>query len=290
MKTKFILVILSSFLFTFCSKDKDMEPQSQTEQISKIETSYKDGDVKIETVYQEGCNKIETTLSPELLAEYIANNEASISKQTSHLKSGTNLFGVFNYSYACGTYPTLIIKMDSEDNNCSTSISGDCGFSRISNNTAKDVYLQFCVVSGDYLFNNKQDSYSVLSLGSSTPTNGFYRLLDNEDGSNNNITTLNGSAISSYGLCTFGVNTGLYFYSYMASSTATTWDWPVIPNLQEYGVLGTNSRTSYKGWIYSDDEDNNNANRYISYGNFNSAGMIEGGANTKFYISSIILR
>jgi len=181
--------------------------------------------------------------------------------------------------------------MDSEDSNCATSISGDCGFSHISNNTAKDVYLQFCVVSGDYLFNNKQDSYSVLSLGSGIPTNGFMRFEDNQDGSNSNLTTLNGSAIPSYGLCGFGGNTTLYFYSYMASSSALTWDFPVIPNLQEYGVLGTNSRTTHKGWIYSDDEDNN-ANGYTAYGNFDQAGMIDAylNKNTKFYISSTILR
>jgi len=114
------------------------------------------------------------------------------------------------------------------------------------------------------------------------------RYMDNEDNNNHNQTYYNGQLISGlFGLCHFSSNTRLHFYYYKKQSSATS-----FPYLgMSYGTLGRYG--SNQGWIYSDDEDNSNANSAYYYSSYyanptstgNVANIMDVGSNTKFYIS-----
>ncbi|MHB9143592.1 MAG: hypothetical protein ACYC25_17145 [Paludibacter sp.] len=84
------------------------------------------------------------------------------------------------------------------------------------------------------------------------------RVLDNEDSSNQNKVTIDGTVVSGYyGGCRFYYDTQLAFYYYVADPSKG-YSLPSFSGISQYMVFGT--ATYRLNSIYSDDEDNNNAN------------------------------
>ena len=179
-------------------------------------------------------------------------------------KSTKSLIGsrvvVKDIGQSCGSYDVLDIHMDSEDHHTANSKAGWIGDNIVNGN----ITLRFCLVPKNLFSASKYYQYAVLSLDYGWE-NMIERYFDNEDDNNDNWIKLNGTRLSSSevqnelgnGISQTG-NTRLCFYVYNQniSSGATS-----FPNLGiHYGVLGYFG-TGSKGWIYSDDEDSNNANK-----------------------------
>lgn len=146
--------------------------------------------------------------------------------------------------------------MDCEDRRPASKQSGWVGSSSVNSN--KNVFLKFCVVSNAYFEHTNKD-FAVLSLTTNLPwgVSRIARYFDNEDNNNTNHyhTKYDGQPYKDwFGYCWIGDrNTRLSFYYYPQSS------YRPFPSLGiSYGVLGRFG--SNQGYIYSDDEDNNNAN------------------------------
>lgn len=295
---KATLVLALLFLYS-CEKDQnDSNNNMLTEEISKVETRYQEGDIKIENTLDPNFQKIETSAVESYKKKIIQALEDSYSKQTTYLKSAGNKVGVIK-SGTCGSYQELMVFMDCEDgsNNISSVNEwvGDCG--RDSNG---NITLRFCVVNGAY-FERTNSNYAVLNLtGLSSWPYGMgyiYRYFDNEDNNNANSFTLDGTPLWNYwfGRCYLGSNIGLGFYHYIANSSS-----PTYPNLGfSYGVFGQFGNS--KGSIITDDEDNKNANscQVASYdyanlrlGNLynrttNIPDILNVGANTTLFVCKI---
>jgi len=281
------LCILAVIFIVGCKKD-DLKQENQQEvnvtaTIQKIETTYTEGCNKVEA-YNPNYVKIETQASEETKHEIQQKLEQSYSK-TVVLKNGGNRVGVFK-SGSCAGYQTLEVYMDCEDDNGQSSSSGWKGDCYVANN----VTLEFCIVDGAY-FDVTGADYAILNLSSSTnwgSAHGIRRYFDNEDNGNANHTLINGQSFSGYyGFNSFGNNTCLQFYYYKKYGTALN-----FPNLGiSYGTLGRYG--SNQGWIFSDDEDNGNANwayyyetslsNPVSTGNIPN--IMDVGSNTRLYIS-----
>jgi hypothetical protein len=285
-----IFGVLFSIFYTSCKKE-NFTPENQqegniTENIQKIENSFKAGNVKVETMYVDGCDKVEYEASETIKSE-IQKKLAQSYTKTAVLKNGGHRVGVFK-SGSCGSYATLVVYMDSEDKNCASNHSGWHGESGLRDQG--NISLSFCVVDATY-FGKTGADYALLNLSSSNSwgvANGIMRYIDNEDDKNRNQTLFNGANISGWmGTSWFGNNTRLQFYYYKQYGSVRN-----FPNLGiSYGTLGRYG--SYQGSIYSDDEDKNNANSAYYYDNYYSDAIVTGnipnimdvGRNTRFYIS-----
>ncbi|HAF27772.1 MAG TPA: hypothetical protein DCG75_01880 [Bacteroidales bacterium] len=283
--------ILALLFFSSCEK-KDIVPESQEENnitaaIEKIETVYTEGCEKIE-VFDPNYVKVETDAPDELKRSILETIEKTYTK-TEVLKNNGNRVGVFRNG-SCGVHSYLEIYMDSEDDGCTSNQSGWVGSSYIHWNHNKNISLLFCVVDGAYFTRTNVD-YAILNLSSSTnwgDAEGLMRYIDNEDDSNDNQTYLDGQSISGwFGLSYFSSNTRLHFYYYKQTTTTNSFPYLGI----SYGTLGRYG--SYQGWIYSDDEDKNNANSAYYYSSYyanpiptgNVPNIMDVGGNTKLYIS-----
>ena len=313
MKTKqFVLVLLITLFIYSCEKEEvTIEEINLTEEIAKIETSYKEGDVKIED--SSNLNgKVETVASEEYMEELLRVVEKSFSKQKTYLKSGSTYYtkGVFKNT-TCGNYKELEIFMDCEDSGASSFKSGSVGASYVTSGT-KNVGFRVCVVD-DVLFGPYTNggtityNYGVLNLGVQEP--GVSRLVrgfDNEDSGNANYAIFDGSYYSgTMGDCHIGSgnpNTQLSFSYY--DTYFDNWDnlpYPYtstsMPNIGfSYYVLAD----WHTGYIYTDDEDRRNANYcyfeeawsfpepaptpiYYTSGSFD--GVLDVGSNTNIHFS-----
>lgn len=293
----FVLFIYS------CSKEENDTPTTLiSNEIEKVVTIYKEGDVKIEVSAQPGIPKIETQASEGYKDKIRKMLEESYSKQTTYLKSGGNLVGVIK-SGSCGPYAVLKWFMDCEDSSQESSIGGTL-FSDFSVNTAGNITMQFCAVNGAY-FERSSSNYAVLNLigNGSWPydVDRIYATLDNEDNHNANSgsygTTTWAKGTTHYlGDCRFYYDTSLSFYYYRSTTTNPK----PMPNLSiTYGVFGNIG--SVKSRIYSDDEDNNNGNDlwYAKYNTTNFkldllervagvSDVINQSGNTELFISKVV--
>ncbi|MEI6049617.1 MAG: hypothetical protein WCS03_12010 [Bacteroidota bacterium] len=120
MKKKLQILFSSLVLFLLllvgCNKDSELHDsyyaELQSDELLKIETIYKEGDVKIEGV--NAIKTLETDASQAYKDKVNAELEASYSKQVSYVKNGGNLVAVFEYA-SCGSYSRIHINMDAED-------------------------------------------------------------------------------------------------------------------------------------------------------------------------------
>ncbi len=263
----FSLVFLLS-----CEKDgNDPTNNSLSNEIKKIETTYKEGAIKLENKITSGIQKVETTADEKYRESIRRELEKSFSKQTTYLKSGSGWVGVLKNG-SCGSYQELNIFMDCEDGNWNTSGSGWIGNNSIDTNG--NVNLVFCVVS-QYNFTRCHFDYAVLDIsGNPLPSgvNGFTRYIDNEDSNNKNKVTLNGTTISgAYGNNYFNANTTLAFQFYPNNGTIETDCFQYGLGyagiyLHDFGLLAKPQSYTYPsnilnyGSITSDDEDSGNAN------------------------------
>lgn len=292
----FVLIFLMG-----CSEMVDVrvsEPNSITDMIEKVETSYYKGASKNELVpiYKE-----ETEMAPSELIERSRAIDDAISKSIAKLKTrysaSINLFsgydvGVVPTDGVCPAFiptETVWFFMDCQDG--SPSITGwDTAYPlyrptgwQVDQN--KNVKLTFCRVDGR-LFRTTGSTYAnfaVLRLGANVPASGpgftvstIQRDFDNED---NNNTNNRGGDIAPNGS---NSNTSLLFYRFQGTTGG-------FPNLGfSYGVLGGGEipQPAYTGRLTTDDEDRRNANRLLLNGASVSSvpGIIGGGSNTSLWV------
>jgi hypothetical protein len=188
----------------------------------------------------------------------------------------TQLAGVFDVGiipergYGCPAGSDEIrIRMDDEDSGNANRQSGWIGKTRSDGQTANTLFV-FCRVNGDLLrplsgasnASDMADDYAVLKLGTTCPAGAqeFWRYFDNEDSGNGNYTVgvIAPNTSNQYG-------TRLYFclFRYAPVGVSTM---EGFPNLGlPYGVFAPAdfSRGISRGYVRTDDEDNN-ANRYYA--------------------------
>ena len=293
-----LLAIAFVFVFTSCEQEpEEMEQlQTLTQEIEKIETLYKEGDIKIENDLSE--EKIETVASPELMEKLERELLKSYTKQTTYSKtSAFGYVGVFRDG-TCGSYEELYVKMDCEDRRTNSYEGGYTGDSGVVDGRHENVVFRFCFVPNG--FKRTTYDFAVLNVSSTVPS-GISRIrrhFDNEDNSNGNILMRNN--VRKYGFYQMGSNyfyknTILSFLYYPRISTTNTPSSVGFP----YGVLGRFGNA--QGYIRSDDEDSRNANwcKLWKYNDTNNGydsekeirsnipNIMDVGSNTKLYISRI---
>lgn len=296
MKKKLKILVFALIMFSVvplgCKKVNQSNLNDEallSDEIQKIETIYKQGDIKYEG-FVEGGN-IETNASQAYKDKIKMELEKSYSKQVSYLKNGGNLVAVFKDG-TCGNYAELWVSMDAEDSSPASYYQGYTGDSYVST-PYYNVLLDFCVVDNAY-FERTDVDYAILTLTTALPVgvSRICRYLDNEDTGNGNLTTYDGSTFSGwFGDCWFGGNTRLSFFYYPSSSYQS------LPSLGiDYGVLGHFGEDGTdNGFIYIDDENTRNADwcyRNLWNGSGwtsgyigNTTNIMDVGSNTKFYIS-----
>lgn len=251
-----LFALILSWALSSCSKEDLKVQNSQTEELAQIESTYNEYNIKGKFEGSDDKPKIESCASQKLAEKIKSELELSISKQVSYAKSGGNLVGVFKAG-SCGSYLELAFNMDCEDHNPATKKSGWVGLSEVT--SYKNVILRFCVVPNQYFVSTNVD-YAILMLTSSLP-NGVSRIIrwfDNENSPNGNWATYDGVPFTGNfpgdpsSMCSSTEDTRLDFY-YYPHTTYNSFPSIAIP----YGVLGRFG--SNQGYIYSDDEDDSNA-------------------------------
>jgi hypothetical protein len=159
------------------------------------------------------------------------------------------------------TCPTeeLRITMDDEDDDNENARSGWIGKTVSSSNTT----FSFCRTPGGRFrpipSSSSSANYAVLRMGKTCPAGSvpFSRFFDNEDEGNINSFAGHVSPSRSDG------NTRLEFCMFRASASAAAFTFPSLSGGVPYGVLAGSSFPAAlaTGWIKTDDEDDNNANR-----------------------------
>lgn len=180
----------------------------------------------------------------------------SYSKKQTFLKSASNPVGVIQNGW-CNTNTHLEVFMDCEDSNDNSWQSGSSGNIIVDGNG--NITYNFCVVDGS-LLNRTNFDYAVLDLSGLIPVGVIpvKRYFDNEDNGNANSVKSNGIDISGYhGGCYFAKNIqfGFQFFPALASSPYVSLPDFNIGSYFVFGKFGTE-----QGTIYSDDENDGNAN------------------------------
>ena len=258
LKTATVIAML--FLYS-CTKDlKDINENSLTSQISKVETIYKEGDIKIETIGDGTNSAIEYSADAETKNRILKEIQGNFSKKQTYLKSGSNPVGVIQSGW-CSSDKHLEVYMDCEDGGNNSSITGNWTGANIVVSGGGNIYYNFCIVDGLSLDRTNFD-YAVLDVSGNIPSVAIpvVRLFDNEDYRNKNYFKKNDVAFSGpLGACDFGKNIYLafQFFPALANSQYTLPDFGV----GAYGVFG--SFGSEQRTVYSDDENDGNANDLI---------------------------
>ncbi|HEX8434931.1 hypothetical protein [Archangium sp.] len=178
------------------------------------------------------------------------------------------------------SYGNATLYMDDEDRRNANNRWGWIGATRSTDNTQ----LFFCRVDGRIFkplstVNDTRNHYAVVKLGSQCPNGSetFVRHFDNEDNNNKNWANM-----PSGGSHVLNRNTTLHFCLFRNGSNTMSG----FPNLNyTYGVFAAPGfyKALSTGGIYTDDEDNNNANSYQAWGNntmTDAMRIISGGNNT----------
>lgn len=246
---------------------------SVTSEIKKIETAYLGGPIKNELlpIYEP-----ETSMNDEDYREYELRVLKNV-KEKIALNGRANMIAT-TYSktdYDIGIIPnsTRMVNGNEEGNcpigsepieffmDCQDGIGSLTGWTTnwpnpnnyhggwiVTGN--KNVLLRFCRVDGR-IFENNAGSMIVLKLGAIAPPDisNVKRYFDNEDGGNTNY------SVGDIGPNSSTENTALNFYWYQGGRG--NYNNPVFD--VGYGVIGSGG--SYKAQLYTDDENNSNANK-----------------------------
>jgi hypothetical protein len=239
-------IVLSMSMASACSEagmPADPDDQSLAGAPAKVETI---GGEKLETI---GDDKVETD-------DLVESSSAAL------VAGGLYDVGVIPADSSCPAGSELIqIRMDDEDDHNANSRWGWIGATSSDANTV----LRFCRVPGDKFkplsqSNSRTNHYAVLKLSSFCPPNSqdFGRYFDNEDDNTRNWST--GSIYPS----SSGRNTQLQFCLFRYGND-TMRQFPTFEGLQ-YGVFAASDFNPgmrlASGYVHTDDEDHNNANRY----------------------------
>ncbi len=256
-----IIVFLVITIFFACKKENTYPEPSISQEIAKIETIFKAGDVKIETTLQPGETKIETRASTDYLANLLNNFPQERLKPKTDSKTSDRVGVIVDYSQNCGSYDKLEITMDNEDRRNANSYTGWIG----GNTWQGNAVLRFCLVPKTAFQSSKYYKYAVLSLDYEYIST-IERFFDNEDGTNITNVKLNGSILSQQqiydqignGIYLDGVkNLRLCFTVFEQDPVNGMESFPSLSIA--YGVFGYFG-TFAKGKLHTDDEDTNNAN------------------------------
>lgn len=266
LKNASLLLALLTTIYS-CQQGEDLEiknSQNLTEEINKIETTYKEGDVKIENFFKS--KKIETEASLELKELLDQELMSSYVKQKTHLKSNSNGYVAVFKDVTCAGNDELIVHMDCEDGSGSNTNTIDYkGDTYVDSND--NMIFKFCIVPND--FKQTNHDYAVLNLDAAVPSGAIRidRKYDNEDHNNKNKSTIEGTTTTGWKGYTLlsGRNLVFSFLWYQASTTTQN-----ISSLDmTYAVLGKFGVDDNfnRGTLITDDEDSRNANRCYIYEN-----------------------
>ncbi|MFV0507288.1 MAG: hypothetical protein ACK5L5_11420 [Bacteroidales bacterium] len=282
---------LVALLFTqfSCSEDNldtNDGSNSITEEVAKIETTYKEGDVKIETAWDSSSDDKVETFADEYTLQLVADELENVGlKNMVTLKSGSNPVGVIQSGW-CDPNRRLMVLMDCEDNRQKSSVSGSW-YGNITKCSSGNITYNFCVVDGSLLKRNAYN-YAVLDLSGNIPrgTDLVIRAFDNEDSRNGNRVTNAGNNFSGrWGNCVFGGKNIQLAFQYFPSVSRGSTTFPDF-GIGDYGVF-SNYNYAARGTVFSDDEDRRNANRFSApksqsyYSSFIGADT----GNTRLYVS-----
>ncbi|MFN8208099.1 MAG: hypothetical protein U0T82_11915 [Bacteroidales bacterium] len=259
------LALVSVLFLCGCEKEPDYEKQMITyssEQIAKIQLCY--NYVENMRLAESSGEKIESDAPDNYISIDINNEINRIDKSPRiPLKSfGQYTVGVIK-SGSCGSYQEVDVFLDCEDDSPSSTTSGWVGDNTVDAN--KNVMLRFCAVPCNN-FVPYTYPYAVLRLGFQVlPTDSYgsvtYQLKrkwDTEDNNNKNAFYYTGTPDPNLPPEWPNVNDGnwlLYFLMYKGNPSGT---FPYFGI--SYGVFGTIADASQRGYVRTDDEDNNNAN------------------------------
>lgn len=199
--------------------------------------------------------------------------------------------GVIPVSTSCPNGGALReIYMDDEDHNNASSVVGWVGAS------VKGTRFRFCRIDGSNFrplasasAANTSAYYAVLKMGSQCPNGSFEfsRYFDNEDNNNNN------STVGDIEPSSQSANTTLVFclFKYATPGAATMSSFPAIGI--SYGVFADYGTTFplalSKGYIQTDDEDNNNKNSYSANADwiYDAQRIVSAGNNTRLGVARV---
>ncbi len=192
---------------------------------------------------------------------------------------------------ATGISEEIMLGIDNENDNNNNSTIGWVGAASSGQNT----YLRFCRVRGSQFkqvrSDRGSDTYAVLKLGTTCPTGSveLTRYFDNNDSCGNWLGSIGACRAyqdwygnispNSYG-GNYGNNLTMKLCMFRASATAANFSFPALST--GYGVFGQGGLEN--GWIYTDDEDDNNHNS-LTGSTAGSAAFLTAGSNTKLWFS-----
>ncbi|WP_455666160.1 hypothetical protein [Phocaeicola sp.] len=266
-KRNLITVVFLSIMTIGCTQDEVLETMSNDDSISneikKIETLfarnvqekknvsiYPDDSRKDESVYSDDSEKIETSMSYEdKLVYYDYINRNKLEKTVSNLNptnryTGTDGLVLKPKGIRCFPYDELILVMDCEDHKERSYVSGNTGETFVDGNG--NVHFFFCIVPSGMTYGGGLNQF----VWDTT------RYFDCEDSNNDNRFYLNGYRLangltnSSLGIQEDDRGNITFYFNFAGSSS------------DGFGRFGTSSDPSRNGVIYTDDEDDNNANTY----------------------------
>ncbi len=263
------MLIVLSIGFISCKKDNmDNLTNSKgiTKSISKIETLYKEGSQKIET---KANTKESDDPGPPADTSVLNANDDEINRliQENPESKNRGKVGVLNYD-GCGGYVNFLIRIDSEDHNNLSSYTGNIGQSYL--DAQGNVVLNFCLVD-NYFEKLKDYPFAVLQVDPYLyyGQEVFSRYIDAEDDNNISVFNYNGtvywpstSGVNSLVPPTFLTSVGniqMQFIYYSGDPQFGVSDLPTLS--MNYGVFGSVKNKTH-GTIFSDDEDDQNANQF----------------------------
>jgi len=264
---------LTFFILNSCKKENPPLAENAAEKFSAIGNRL---DEKIETI---GDSAKRDSVETE---EHFTDQELSDLADTLRLKNTTETETVWKSEYlgvfrpengSCGSYATLDVFMDCEDDDNLTVKSGWVADNTITNQG--NIQLHFCLVPASGFARLDYASYAVLKVEPGLPEeiSEFMVKIHNESSSNINESKNNGSVISNLaGYHWNGSNS--IFKNNPPINTETTFDFyyfpidingvsslPYLTSLaRDYGVLSTDVSSTDVGFIESDDEDSGNHN------------------------------
>ena len=271
MKKTLITCAILSLGMISCQNDEFNsmpEENSLNQEIKKIEYLFEEGMEKEEFIYQEGNTKVETSMSFEdrlIYYDYIKRNgiKDDYMGPTTRATYDESTYGLIlkGTGVSCGTGRELKFRMDTEDNNNQSYITGNVGDTYI--DSQGNVYFVFCIVP----INSITFPATILYKTDLSQTGSFSRFFDCEDSGTDNQFYVNGKEVSrSYVNSTnWGItessngNVTFYFYNISGNSGHSKGE-------GGHGVFGhtTSNPSTRNGIIHTDDEDNNNINSYSS--------------------------
>lgn len=254
-------LLLAAFVFVGCEKPESVGEPSVTEQFEKIETKYREGDVRIENVAGEKKRSVASKETLERIKRETAELRAANEKRYSSKRTifGGYDVGVIPETPWCPAWSEYVhFYLDNENSSPATTGGGWVG-AWIANDPVRNTHMVYCRVDGRLFPDNVR--YSVLALGNQRAdafegTSEMY--IDSEDGSN--------SSYSEGDIYPNIVTNNTILYLHTSNDPGTSITSTTFPDFQfRYAVFGTLQGGITYGWVATDDEDSNNANKIDPY-------------------------